>query len=83
LVVVVNDRQIDKKKVNLYEPVWIYESKDAQPVQVVVNKIDKNSVHGYISAPKYSSEDLSKGATLTPAALTLPNAGSAQNPNNE
>jgi hypothetical protein len=61
--VLVNDREISKKKVNLYEPVWIYETQDSQPVQVVVNKIDKNSVHGYISAAKYSAEDLAAGAS--------------------
>ena len=59
LVLLVNDREISKKGVNLYEPVWIYETREAQPVQVVVNKIDKNWAHGYVSAPKYSRADLS------------------------
>jgi hypothetical protein len=59
LVLLVNDRQISKKGVNLYEPVWIYEAQDAQPVQVVVNIIDKNWAHGYVSAPKYTRADLS------------------------
>jgi DNA-binding NarL/FixJ family response regulator len=59
LVLVVNDREISKKSVNLYEPVWIYETQDSQPVQVVVNKIEKNWAHGYVSAPKYSRADLS------------------------
>ena len=63
LMFLVNDRQISKKSVNLYEPVWIYADKDAQPVQVVVNKIDKNSVHGYVSAPKYSAADLAPAST--------------------
>jgi hypothetical protein len=83
LVVLVNDREISKKKVNLYEPIWIYETKDAQPVQVVVNNIEKNSVHGYISAPKYSPEDLNAGASLAPAALRSPNADSTDNPNDQ
>ena len=85
LAILVNDREINKKKVNLYEPVWIYEDKDAQPVQVVVNKIDKNSVHGYLSAPKYSREDLATGATIAPAPTSLitPRAGSTANSNPE
>jgi hypothetical protein len=66
LVLSVNDREISKKGVNLYEPVWIYETQDAQPVQVVVNLINKNWAHGYISAPKYSRADLS--AITAPAA---------------
>jgi DNA-binding NarL/FixJ family response regulator len=57
LVLLVNDQEISKKGVNLYEPVWIYETQDAQPVEVVVNDIEKNSVHGYVSAPKYSRAD--------------------------
>jgi DNA-binding NarL/FixJ family response regulator len=71
LVLLVNDREISKKNVNLYEPVWIYETKDAQPVQVVVNRIDKNLAHGYISAPKYSPTDLNAIASpaVPPAAI--------------
>jgi hypothetical protein len=59
LVLVVNDQEISKKGVNLYEPVWIYETQDSQPVQVVVNKIEKNWAHGYVSAPKYGRVNLS------------------------
>jgi hypothetical protein len=66
LMLLVNDREISKKGVNLYEPVWIYQTQDAQPVQVVINKIEKNWVHGYVSAPKYSRADLS--AVSAPAA---------------
>ena len=40
-----------------------------QGAQVVVNDIQKNKAHGYISAPKYSPEDLNAGATVTPGAL--------------
>jgi hypothetical protein len=47
--------------------VWIYETKDTQGVQVVVNQIDKNLAHGYISAPMYSPTDLN--AVASQAAL--------------
>jgi hypothetical protein len=70
LVLVVNDQEISKKGVNLYEPVWIYETQDAQPVQVVVNKIEKNWAHGYVSAPKYGRADLSTNSA--PAAPPAP-----------
>jgi hypothetical protein len=83
LVVLVNDREISKKKVNLYEPVWIYETQDAQPVQVVVNKIDKNSVHGYISAAKYSAEDLAAGAALVPTTPASQRTDSTDNSNEQ
>ncbi len=62
LAMVVDDNQISKKHVNLYEPVWIVGTDTAQ-VQVVVNKIDKDHVHGYVSAPKYT-----QSASLTPAS---------------
>ena len=71
LMLLVNDREISKKGVNLYEPVWIYETQDAQPVQVVINKIEKNWVHGYVSAPKYTRAELSaNSASAAPPAST-------------
>jgi hypothetical protein len=69
---VVDDNQLSKKKVNLYEPIWIHAENESQPVQVVVNKIGKNFVHGYISAPKYRPSELAASgaaaATVTPVA---------------
>ncbi len=53
LAMVVNDNQLSKKSVNLYEPVWI-NGADREQVQLVVNKIDKDHIHGYVSAPKYA-----------------------------
>ncbi|HEX4003191.1 MAG TPA: hypothetical protein VHX36_11125 [Candidatus Acidoferrales bacterium] len=53
LAMIVDDNQLSKKHVNLYEPVWI-DGGDSQEMQLVVNKIDKDHVHGYVSAPKYS-----------------------------
>jgi len=70
LSMVVDDNQLRKNRVNLYEPIWIHAESAGQPVQVVVNKISKNFVHGYISAPKYKPSELATtGApTVTPAA---------------
>jgi hypothetical protein len=59
LMMLVDDHQLSKKKVNLYEPVWLHQSDQPQPLQVVVNKIDKDRIHGYISAPKYSESEIS------------------------
>ncbi len=52
LALVVEDSLVNKKGVNIYEPVWINGS-DMQQVQLVVNKVDKDQIHGYVSAPKY------------------------------
>jgi hypothetical protein len=63
LMMLVNDHQLSKKKVDLYEPVWLHEGDLAQPVQVVVNKIDKDHIHGYVSSPRYSESELATNAT--------------------
>lgn len=70
MMMVVDDNQLSKKHVNLYEPIWIHAESEGQPVQIVVNKISKNFVHGYISAPKYKPGEIAaaSAATITPAA---------------
>ena len=69
---IVDDNQLSKKKVNLYEPIWIHTENESQPVQIVVNRIDKNEVHGYVSAPKYKPSELASSGTgaavVTPVA---------------
>lgn len=84
LSMVVDDNQLSKKRVNLFEPIWIHTENESQPVQVVVNKISKNSVHGYISAPKYRPSDLAASgtaaATVTPVAEHPQQAPPDQNP---
>ncbi len=70
---IVDDNELSKKKVNLYEPIWIHTENESQPVQVVVNKIDKNEVHGYVSAPKYKPSELAasgaNAAAVTPVSV--------------
>src|SRR6266849_1463679 len=72
LQMIVDDNTLTKKKVNLYEPIWIHTENDSQPVQVVVNRVEKNLVHGYVSAPKYKPSELAASstgaATVTPVA---------------
>jgi outer membrane murein-binding lipoprotein Lpp len=70
LAMIVDDNQLSKKKVNLYEPIWIHRVDDPQPMQVVINKIDRDRVQGYVSAPKYGNSELTP--TLTPASQKMP-----------
>jgi hypothetical protein len=70
LAMIVDDNQLSKKKVNLYEPIWIHRTDDPQPVQVVINKIDRDRVSGYVSAPKYRNSELTP--SLTPASQKIP-----------
>jgi hypothetical protein len=58
MALIVDDNPLMKKKVNLYEPIWIHTESSTQPVQVVVNRISKDLVHGYVSAPKYKPSEL-------------------------
>jgi hypothetical protein len=70
LDMIVDDNHLSKKRVNLYEPIWLHTENESQPVQVVVNRIDKNLVHGYVSAPKYKPSELSTISSTTPANVT-------------
>jgi hypothetical protein len=52
LSLMLEDRQLDKKHVNLDEPVWITLSGRRQPAELVVTRIDKDQVQGYVRAPQ-------------------------------
>lgn len=71
LHVSVNDREVDKKHINIYEPVVFYTEENGQPVQLVINSISKNHMHGYVSAPKYAGSRMSAAnSTATPSSAT-------------
>ena len=66
LMMLVDDHQLAKKKVDLYEPIWLHEADQPQPVQIVVNQINKDHIHGYVSAPKYRESELAANAAQAP-----------------
>jgi hypothetical protein len=78
LEMVVDDQRLSKKKINLYEPVWIHRTDDPQPVQIVVNKIDKDRIHGYVSAPKYRNSEITPVAKNTSEKSTNPDPSNPQ-----
>jgi len=78
LNLIVDDIQLSKKSVNLYEPIWIHRADDAQPVQIVINKIEKDHVRGYVSAPKYRQSELSNVSYVQPPANAIPSSSAAQ-----
>jgi len=75
LAMMVNDNQIQKKNVDLYEPIWLRDSDEPQPLEVVVNKIDKNHIHGYVSSPKFAQGEMKP--TSAPANTTTPQTQSS------
>jgi DNA repair exonuclease SbcCD ATPase subunit len=65
LQLMVDDRDLTQKHVNLLQPVMFYQSDSEQPIEVVINEITKNHIHGYVSAPMYRKSEL---ASMSPAS---------------
>ena len=81
LELMVDDRQVSKKHLNLFEPAMFYPDESQQPMQIVINSISKNHIRGYISTPKYragelaampGSTDQQTATATTPADSTSP-----------
>jgi hypothetical protein len=73
LELLVDDRKLSKKHLNLYEPVIFYPTDERQPVELVINSITKNHIRGYISSAKYKPAELATapaGAPSTPDGKT-------------
>jgi hypothetical protein len=75
LKLMVDDQELSKKHLNLYEPVVFYPSEERQPVELVINGISKNHVHGYISSPKYKASELAGAAGGTTTTTTATTTG--------
>ena len=73
---IVDDRNLSQKHINLYQPVMFYTPDSPQPVEVVINNISKDHVHGYVSAPKYRQSEL---ATMAQSNAT-PSTDQANTP---
>jgi hypothetical protein len=73
LDLIVEDRTVSQKQVNLYQPVMFYTSDSKQPVELVINNISKDHIHGYASSAKYRQSELvsilSKNGTGTNKAV--------------
>jgi hypothetical protein len=69
LELMVDDRDLSQKHVNLYQPVMFSTPDSPQPVQIVINSIGKDHIHGYVSAPRYRQSEL--------AAMSSSTAGNA------
>lgn len=77
LELLVDDRNLSQKHVNLYQPVMFYTPDSPQPVEVVINDIGKDHIHGYVSAPKYRQSELASMANATSDATQGSNQGSS------
>jgi hypothetical protein len=70
LILLVDDRNLQQKHVNLDQPVMFYTPDSPKPVEVVINSITKNHIHGYVSAPKYKTSELNAMANGQSGAET-------------
>jgi hypothetical protein len=77
LELLVDDAQLTKKHVNVFEPVVLYASGSKQPVELVINQVGKDHIHGYVSTAKYKSGDLPALSNLTGNPDTAAAANSA------
>jgi hypothetical protein len=77
LEMLVDDFKVSKKHVNIYEPVVFYSADRKMPVELVINSIGKNHIHGYVSEPKYKGADLEAMAN-TSANNAAPSTNGSQ-----
>jgi hypothetical protein len=59
----VEDKQFEKKNRAMNEPIFFYTSGTHIPEEVVVNKVGKNTISGYVSVPKANSQVASTAAS--------------------
>src|SRR5438270_1102934 len=63
LLMTVEDKRFEKKNRAMNEPVFFYTSGARFPEEMVINKVGKNTVSGYVSIPKANSEKAAATST--------------------
>jgi vacuolar-type H+-ATPase subunit D/Vma8 len=56
LALTVNDKLTEKKNRTINEPIFFYTHGSKQPMEIVVNSVEKNKVIGYLSIPKSAQQ---------------------------
>ncbi|HWY70667.1 MAG TPA: hypothetical protein VNX88_18515 [Terriglobales bacterium] len=80
LELMVDDLKMSKKHLNLYEPAMFYPGDEPRPLELVINRISKDHIHGYISAPKYRNSELNamSNSAAAPTTTAQDTTGSPQ-----
>jgi cytochrome c556 len=79
LMLIVDDRNLQQKHVNLYQPAMFYQPDSPQPVEIVIYDISKDHIHGYVSAPRYKQSELASNEASnvgTDSGIVTPGSGS-------
>jgi len=63
IAMVVEDKRFEKKNRALNEPIFFYLSGTHLPEEIVINKVGKNQISGYVSIPKANSQPTSASTT--------------------
>ncbi|HKO04180.1 MAG TPA: hypothetical protein VJW51_05510 [Candidatus Acidoferrales bacterium] len=58
---VVDDMKLEKKNRSINEPIFFYTAGSRQSLELVINRVEKNKVTGYLSAPKAGAVAQSSG----------------------
>ena len=70
LELMLDDRSLSQKHVNIYQPVMFYTPDIPQPIELVINSINKDHIHGYVSSPRYRQSELAAMQTANAASTT-------------
>jgi hypothetical protein len=65
VVMTVEDKRFEKKNRALNEPVFFYTSGTRLPEELVINKVSKDQVSGYVSIPKANSQPSTAAAATS------------------
>jgi septal ring factor EnvC (AmiA/AmiB activator) len=56
IVYTVEDKKYEAKNANVNAPIFFYQSGTHLPEEIVINKVGKNTISGYLSVPKVNSQ---------------------------
>jgi len=65
IVIVVEDKRFEKKNRAVNEPVFFYTTGTHLPEEMVINKVGKNQVSGYVSIPKANTQQAAAGTSTS------------------
>jgi hypothetical protein len=71
LQMLVDDKEIARKHVNIYESITLYPEGHTQPLELVINRIGADSVQGYVSEPKYRSKEQAAAPAPLPTTVSV------------
>jgi uncharacterized protein (DUF2141 family) len=63
ITMVVEDKRFEKKNRALNEPIFFYTSGTRLPEEIVINKVAKDQISGYVSIPKANAQQASNSST--------------------